>query len=106
MAIEISYETYTNDTAAEYPIMYKVFRDDGQEVGRSVAAFEELPAGVGASYILEFKEYMANMISQIPDADSMTAIERSNIVKLVYAISHLGSYVPVDYSIGLEEATE
>jgi hypothetical protein len=94
--MQVIYEVRDDLDDATFPILYKVYKNGEDELGRSVVGFSELPEGVGASYIANLKIYMSNLISLIPEKDSMTLIERSNIVKLVYAASHLSSYIPAE----------
>lgn len=88
------YETHVDLGGSEFPILYQVYKDGNLELGRSVPDFSSLPTGVGAAYIKSLKNHMIKLIELIPEKDAITLLERANIVKLVYAASHLSSYVP------------
>ena len=104
MALEIVYETFV-DTGEVFvfPRMYKVYKDDGQEVAKSLAEFSEAPEGSVSSYILQFKEYVADLIASIPEVDEIDVDGEQKLRTIVSAMSYLRGAVPVVKPVYPEE---
>jgi hypothetical protein len=106
MAIETFYESHVDLGGSEFPILYQIYKDGDLELGRTMPDFSTLPPGVGAAYIKTLKDHMINLIALIPEKDAISPSERANMVKLVYAASHLSSCIPVTEPIAQPEANE
>jgi len=106
MAIEVVYETSTDPIDVGYPVIYKVFKDGNQEIGRSLVNFSDLPIGLGSSYLADFKAYLTNLVSTIPESDTLTLLETSKLIKLASSVSFLESYIPTTFETFVEEPSE
>jgi hypothetical protein len=106
MAIETFYETSTDLVGVGYPVIYKVFKDGDQELGRSLVNFSDLPTGSGASYLKEFKAYLITLVSTIPESDSLDLLETSKLIKLTSSAAFLEGYIPPTYETLIENSSE
>jgi hypothetical protein len=106
MAIEAFYETSTDKADVGFPVIYQVFKDGDQEMGRYIVNFSDLPPGMGASYLADFKAYLTNLVSTIPESDNIDASERSILIRLGSSISFLESYIPPNFEEFAEESSE
>ena len=106
MAIEAFYETSTDQVGVGFPVIYQVFRDGDQEMGRYIVNFSDLPSGMGTSYLSDFKAYLTNLVSTIPESDSVDASERSILIRLGSSISFLESYIPTTFETFTEDSSE
>lgn len=95
MAIEVFYETRGDLDGAGFPILYQVYKNDDVEIGRSIADFLTAPEEVVAIYVADLKTYMTEIITLIPESSTINSLERSNIVKLVSAATHLIDFAPI-----------
>jgi hypothetical protein len=107
MAIEVFYETRGDLEGAGFPILYQVYKNDDLEIGRSIADFLTAPEEVVVTYVAELKTYMAGLITLIPESSTISSLEKSNIVKLVSAATHLIDFAPIlddTFSIAVDES--
>lgn len=96
MALEITYETSVDSNEVfPFPRMYKVYKDDGQEISKSLAEFSEASEGSVSSYILEFKEYVSQLVLSLPEVDEIDTDTEKTIRTIVSAMSYLRGAVPV-----------
>ena len=106
MAIEAFYETSTDQVGVGFPVIYQVFKDGNQEMGRYIVDFSDLPSGMGAAYLADFKAYLTNLVSTIPESDNIDASERSILIRLGSSISFLEGYIPLTFETFTEEPSE
>jgi hypothetical protein len=95
MAIEVFYETSGDLEGAGFPILYQVYKNDDVEIGRSIADFLTAPEEVVVAYVADLKTYMTGLITLIPESSTINSLERSSVVKLISAATHLVDFVPV-----------
>jgi hypothetical protein len=106
MAIEMFYETSTDLMGVGYPVIYQVFKNEDQELGRSIVNFYDLPSEIRISYLTDFKAYLTNLVSTIPESDNLDIVERSTIIKVGSSVSFLESYIPPIFETLVEESSE
>ena len=109
MALEIVYETSRNvEDIFDYPKMYKVYKNDGMELDRSFAEFASAPQEVVVSYIIQFKEYVSELLSSVPDSPIADSTTQKKIQTLLNAGSYLRSAMPGEVPVdpGQEEAAQ
>lgn len=93
----IVYEThYNSEDPQDYPKMYKIFKEGDQEVGRVFAEFSDAPEGSISTYIAAFKDYMANLISSIPEVELADKEVENKIKLLISTTSYLRGAMPVE----------
>jgi hypothetical protein len=95
MAIEVFYETRGDLDGAGFPILYQVYKNDDVEIGRSIADFLTAPKEVVTNYVADLKTYMTEIITLIPESSTINSLERSSVVKLISAATHLIDFIPV-----------
>jgi hypothetical protein len=106
MPIEVIYEISVDSGGVGYPVMSQVYKDGNIELGRSLVSFSDLPPSVGSSYLTAFKAYLVDLISTIPELDSLTYEDTNKFTKLAFAISYLEYYVPAHINLESEQTTE
>ena len=106
MPIEVVYEISVDSAGVGYPVMSQVYKDGNIELGRSLVNFSDLPPSVGSSYLAAFKAYLVDLISTIPELDSLTYEDTNIFTKIAFAVSYLESYVPAHISPEPEQTTE
>jgi hypothetical protein len=104
MALEVIYETFTDPGEIfVFPRMYKVYKEDGQELSRSLAEFSEASEGSVSSYILEFKQHISELLLSLPEAEEIDAEAENTLRTIVSAMSYLRGAVPVAKPVNSEE---
>jgi hypothetical protein len=99
MAIEIVFEAFSDADSSEslpYPKLYKVIRQDGEEINRTLADFSDATEEEASAYILEFKSFISSLVSEIPEVKALS-IEAERTVKTIsLAISYLRGALPTE----------
>jgi hypothetical protein len=106
MPIEVIYEISVDSAGVGYPVMRQVYKDGDAELGRSIVNFSDLPTSVGSSYLTAFKSYLTDLVSTIPESDTLTFEDTDKLTKLVSAASYLSHYIPVHIDLEPEQTTE
>ena len=106
MAIEVFYETRGDLEGAGFPILYQVYKNDDVEIGKSIADLITAPEEVVITYVADLKTYMTGLITLIPESSTISSLERSNVVKLISAATHLIDFVPIVNDTFSEAANE
>ena len=103
MSVETVYETVINtENLLDYPKMYRIVRDGGQEYARVLAEFADAPEGVVSEYISIFKTYILNLVESISEIDVSDQEWEAKVGTLMSASAYLKSAVPA-YVEPLEE---
>jgi hypothetical protein len=104
VALEIIYETSRNvEDIFDYPKMYKVYKDGDVEIDRSFAEFSLAPEESVVAYIVQFKEYVAELLSSIPDSPTADYTTERKIQTLLNVGSYLRSAIPGELPIDSEQ---
>jgi hypothetical protein len=104
MTIAITYETHRDlDNPFDYPRMYKLIKDDNTEIARSYAEFSDAPEEAVQAYLVEFKAYILDIVSSIPEVKYADTDTRKRITTLERISSYLNGAMPAELPIDNEE---
>lgn len=103
MALEILYETFRNlDDPYDYPRLYKVYKDGSITVDKTPAEFSQAGASNVTNYLAEFKSYLSDLVSSIPEEAVASADTEKKIKTILTAGSYLRSAMPLPMPIDPE----
>jgi hypothetical protein len=99
MAFEVRFEAFLDAESNEnlpYPMLYKVIRQDGEEISRTLAEFSDATEEDASAYILEFKSFISGLISAIPETKILSTEAEKTIKTISLAISYLRGALPTE----------
>jgi hypothetical protein len=95
MAVEIVYEIQEDENEfLVYPRLYKVFKNDGEEISKFLAEFAEAPEESVIAYIKEFKSRLSELVSAIPEAKYASVEEQAEFQKINQMALYLIRAIP------------